>query len=62
VTSLRQLPVRLPESLRQLLVLLDGTRDRPALAAGLSAQGATDSAARVERMLDELGRSAFLLA
>jgi SAM-dependent methyltransferase len=88
VTSLRHLPVRMPDSMRQLLVLLDGTRDRAALAAalaakggvaaqgvaaqgvaaqgmaaqGVAAQGVADSAAMVERMLDELGRSAFLLA
>jgi protein-L-isoaspartate O-methyltransferase len=62
VTNLQHVPVRMPDALRALLVLLDGTRDRAALAAALTpaAAAAGNAGEHVERMLDELGRAAFL--
>jgi SAM-dependent methyltransferase len=62
VTSLRHRSVRLEDDLgRQLVTLLDGTRDRAALAAEMRPHAGADVEAGLGRSLDGLARLALLV-
>jgi SAM-dependent methyltransferase len=63
VTSLRHGSVRLEDELaRRLVALLDGTRDRAALAAEMQPDAGADVEPALERSLDSLARLALLVA
>jgi hypothetical protein len=63
VTNLRHRSVRLEdEPARRLVGLLDGTRDRAALAAELPPDAGTDVGPALERSLERLARLALLIA
>jgi hypothetical protein len=63
VTSLRHQRVELGDDLaRDLLLLLDGTRDRAALAAAMRERGAgRDAERQLEKNLDRLVQLALLV-
>jgi hypothetical protein len=62
VTSLRHRSVRLEDELgRRLVTLLDGTRDRAALAAEMRPHAGADVEAALERSLDGLARLGLLV-
>jgi methyltransferase-like protein len=48
VTTLRHVPIQVDEMVRQILPLLDGTRDREALAAELSSRKAAAGGATTD--------------
>jgi hypothetical protein len=63
VTTLRHRSVRLEDDLgRRLVTLLDGTRDRAALAAELGPDAGDDVEAALERSLDGLARLGLLIS
>jgi SAM-dependent methyltransferase len=63
VTSLRHRSVRLEDDLaRRLVTLLDGTRDRAALAAAMRPYAGADIDAALERSLTGLARLALLVS